>query len=147
MTPLLAVAFAAILVIGAVKAWRKASFAALFPELALALVLAFIFFNKVGSPQYYTWIIAPLLAGVVIDRRRWWPPAILGLAIAALTQLMYPIMYMGVLTGDPMSELVLTVRNLAAGALLVWSVVRLVRVRPRGRGAIAKHPNASAEVG
>lgn len=143
MTPLLALAVGTVAVIGAVKAWRGASFAALFPDLALSLVLAFIFFNKVGSPQYYTWIVAPLVMGLVVDRRRWRRMAVLGLVIAALTQLMYPLMYMGVLTADPMSELVLTVRNLAVGAMLAWSVVRLVRVRPRGRTRSA----ATAAVG
>ena len=49
--------------LGAFKAWRGASFAALFPPLALALVLALIVFNKVGSPQYLTWIAAPLVVG------------------------------------------------------------------------------------
>ena len=50
---------AAVAGLGAFKAWRGASFVRLFPPLALALVLAFIVFNKVGSPQYMTWIIAP----------------------------------------------------------------------------------------
>ena len=72
MTPLLVVAVAAVAGLGAFKAWRGASFVRLFPPLALALVLAFIVFNKVGSPQYMTWIIAPLVVGLVIDRRRWW---------------------------------------------------------------------------
>ena len=143
MTPLLALAVGTVAGIGAVKAWRGASFAALFPDLALSLVLAFIFFNKVGSPQYYTWIVAPLVMGLVVHRRRWRRMAVLGLVIAALTQLMYPLMYMGVLTADPMSELVLTVRNLAVGAMLVWSVVRLVRVRTRGR----MHSVTAAAVG
>jgi hypothetical protein len=147
MTPLLVVAVGAIAAVGAMKAWRGASFAALFPDLALALVVAFIFFNKVGSPQYYTWIIAPLVMGLVIDRRRWRAPVVLGLVIAGLTQVMYPLMYMGVLTGDPVSEFVLTARNLVVGVLLVWSVVRLVRVRPRGRSAIAASASSHTAVG
>jgi hypothetical protein len=81
--------------------------------------------------------------GLVIDRRRWWPPAVLGLVIAGLTQLMYPLMYMGVLTGDPVSEFVLTVRNVVVAALLVWSVVRLVRVRSRTGRIIAASSRAS----
>ncbi len=100
-----------------------------------------------GSPQYYTWIVAPLVMGLVIDRRRWWPPAVLGLVIAGLTQLMYPLMYMGVLTADPVSEFVLTARNLVAGALLVWSVVRLVRVRPRGMAKVAASGSSRTAVG
>ena len=34
--------------LGAYRAWRGAGFVTLFPPLALALVLAFIVFNKVG---------------------------------------------------------------------------------------------------
>ena len=62
----LLLAVASVAVLGAVKARRGAAFAALFPPLALALVTAFIVFNKVGSPQYLTWIVVPLVAGLVL---------------------------------------------------------------------------------
>ena len=79
MTPLLIGAVVAVAALGASRPGAGASFVRLFPPLALALVLAFIVFNKVGSPQYMTWIIAPLVVGLVVDRRRWWRPAALGL--------------------------------------------------------------------
>ncbi len=94
MTPLLMVVVAAIAVVGVVKTRRGASFAALFPPLSLSLVLALIVVNKVGSPQYLTWVIAPIVIGLVIDRRRWWarsPSA--ALATALLTQIEYPLLY------------------------------------------------------
>jgi Glycosyltransferase family 87 len=85
MTPLLAIAVVAIAGLGAYRAWRGAGFARLFPPLALALVGAFIVFNKVGSPQYMMWLVAPLAVGLVLDRRRWGGPALLALLIAAVT--------------------------------------------------------------
>ncbi len=124
----------------------------LFPPLALALVLALIVFNKVGSPQYVSWIIAPLVVGLVIDRQRWWGPAALALAIALLTQLVYPITYSLMLAAWPVPSALLTLRNVLLVVLLGWVVVRLARVpgRPHAPrtvallGAGASRPDASA---
>lgn len=132
MTPLLVASGLALLALGAVKAWRGASFVSLFPALSLALVLAFIVVNKVGSPQYYAWIAAPLVMGLVVDRRRWWRVSILGLAVAFVTQVVYPILYGGLMTvphPDVDAVAVLTVRNLLVTALFVWSVAKLAQVR------------------
>ena len=133
MTPLLVAAVAAIAGVGAFKSWRGASFAALFPALSLSLVLAFIVFNKVGSPQYLTWLIAPMVLGIVIDRRRWWPVAAVALLAALLTQLVYPIMYGLLLVQDPRAAAVLTARNVVMVVLLAWAIVRLARLPHRTR--------------
>ncbi|MET0303710.1 MAG: glycosyltransferase 87 family protein [Microbacteriaceae bacterium] len=133
MTPILIVGMAAIVAVGSFKAWRGATFLALFPPLALSLVLAFIVLNKVGSPQYLTWIIAPLVFGLVIDRRRWNAPALAGLVAAFLTQLVYPLTYGMLLIPDPVAVAILTVRNALLVAMLAWMVVRLVRVPVRRR--------------
>jgi hypothetical protein len=119
----------AIAAAGALKAWRGASFVALFPALAAALVLGFIVLNKVGSPQYMTWLVAPLVLGLVLDRRRWWAPAVLTLAILALTQLIFPFWYDALLVLAPAAVGLLVARNLLLLALFGWVVVRLVRVR------------------
>lgn len=132
MTPLLVVVLLAVLALGAFKSWRGASFAVVFPALSLALVTTLIVVNKVGSPQFYVWIIAPLVLGLVLDRARWWRIAILGLVIAALTQLVYPILYRGLLiVPQPEVDVViaLTIRNAGAIALFAWALVKLVRVR------------------
>jgi len=129
MTPLLALAVLAVAGVGAYKAWRGASFAALFPPLSLGLVLAFILFNKVGSPQYMTWLAAPLVVALVIDRHRWWKPATLGLAIALLTFIVYPLTYWGVLSLLPFPVALLTIRNVLLAVLFVWVVVRLSHAR------------------
>ncbi|WP_457101352.1 hypothetical protein [Microbacterium sp. P5_E9] len=129
MTPLLAVAVLAVAGLGAYKAWRGASFAALFPPLGLGLVLAFILFNKVGSPQYMTWLAAPLVVALVIDRHRWWRPATLGLVTAILTFAVYPLAYWGLLLAEPFPAALLTTRNALLAVLFAWVVVRLARVR------------------
>ena len=131
MTPLLIVAMAAVAVLGAVKAWRGASFARLFPALSLALVTGFIVFNKVGSPQYFTWIVVPVLLGLVIERRRWWGLAALVLVISALTQVVYPMTYSGLLAAHAGPVAVLTARNALTVALFAWSVVRVARIPAR----------------
>lgn len=137
MTPLLALAELAVAGLGAYKAWKGASFVRLFPVLALGLVLAFIVFNKVGSPQYISWIVVPLIVGLVIDRRRWFKPAMLGLGIAALTQAIYPLAYGGLMLKwpEPFSVLLLTVRNGLLVVLFVWAVMLLVKVPAHVRAA------------
>ena len=100
----------------------------LFPTLSLALVLGFIVTNKVGSPQYLVWLVPSLVAGLVVRRAVWVAPAVLALLAAALTQLVYPVLYAGILTPAPLAVIVLTLRNLVLIALFVWIVARLVRV-------------------
>ncbi|MFF2488359.1 glycosyltransferase 87 family protein [Microbacterium sp. NPDC058062] len=131
MTPLLMLGMLAIAVIGAVKAWRGASFVALFPPLALALVLGFIVLNKVGSPQYMTWLIAPVVVGLAIDRHRWLRPAVLTVVILALTQWLFPFAYDWLLVLWPAAVLLVVLRNIMLLALFAWVVVRLVRLPAR----------------
>jgi len=136
MTPVLLLAILGAALLGAVKMWRGATFAGLFPALSLVLVSAFIVLNKVGSPQYYVWLFAPIVMGLVLDRRRWFAPALLTLAIAGLTQLVYPLTYDGLMATRPFlgPVLLLELRNALAIVLFVWAAVRLVRV-PVGRVA------------
>ena len=131
MTPVLMIGMLAIAAIGAVKAWRGAAFVALFPPLAVALVLGFIVLNKVGSPQYMTWLIAPVVVGLAIDRRRWLRPAVLTVVILALTQWLFPFAYDWLLTLWPAAVWLLVLRNLLLVALFAWVVVRLARVPVR----------------
>lgn len=130
MTPLLVLAMGSILALGAYKVWRGATFSRLFPALSLALVLGFIVFNKVGSPQYQVWMVAPLVIGLAVDRRRWAKPAVLALAVAFLTQLVYPYVYDGLMLTHPYAGpvFVLTLRNLAVIALFAWTMTILSKV-------------------
>jgi len=141
MTPLMLIAMLAIVALGAYKAWRGASFARLFPVLALSIVLAFIVFNKVGSPQYIAWIAAPLVLGLVVERDRWTRPGVLLLAIAFVTQLIYPLTYGGLMRRvpfiDPLPVTLLTIRNVLLVVMLAWMVARLARVPAHARSRFA----------
>lgn len=134
-TPLMAVLAAAILLVGAWQVRRGIPFVRLFPVLALALVLTLIVTNKVGSPQFETWLLPVVVFALAVDRRRWQVLAAAVVAVCALTQLVYPILYGGVLTPEPIAVTVLTARNLLLIALLVWMTVRLVRPAPAARRA------------
>lgn len=142
MTPVLVIAVAAVTALGGYKAWRGATFAGLYPHLGLALVLAFIVFNKVGSPQYLTWIVTPLVVGLVLQRRRWWKPAVFALAIAGLTFWVYPVTYGALLVAQPFPAALLTIRNAMLLVLLAWMVVRLVRLPVPARLAVRPDPRA-----
>lgn len=140
MTPVLIVAAAAVLGLGAYKAARGASFARLLPPLATALVLTLIVFNKVGSPQFLVWLIAPIALGLVLDRDRWSGRALAALLAAFLTFLVYPVLYAGVTGAQPLAVSVLTARNVLLIALLAWTVASLIHV-PVRRAARAASPS------
>lgn len=137
MTPLLALAVIGVAAIGAFKVWRGASFAAVFPSLSFALVLAFVAVNKVGSPQYMGWLVPSVVIGLVLARRAWAAPAAVVLFVSWLTQLVYPMMYDDLLGAQLFPVAVLTLRNALVVALFVWVVVRLVRVPVRARTRVS----------
>ncbi|MFJ6531817.1 hypothetical protein [Microbacterium sp. NPDC091662] len=134
LTPLMAISVAAVTVLGALKAVRGATFPRLFPPLALTLVALLIVTNKVGSPQFQTWLIAPVILWLVLDRVRARLPAVVVLALCVLTCLVYPIGYDALLRADALAVAVLTVRNILLVVLLVLGTRALVRVPVR-------HPN------
>ncbi|WP_308291635.1 glycosyltransferase 87 family protein [Microbacterium sp. G2-8] len=127
LTPVMALAVAAICALGVWRVRRGSPFLAVLPPLALALVVCLIVTNKVGSPQFQTWLIAPLVAWVVWDRARAWPLAALGLVTAGLTHIVYPLAYHLVLVGDTVGLGVLAARNALVVVLGIWAVVRLAR--------------------
>ncbi|MEU4016280.1 hypothetical protein AB0E56_13555 [Microbacterium sp. NPDC028030] len=128
LTPVMAIAVVVITGIGAVKAVRGAAFVWLFPPLALTLVVTLIVTNKVGSPQFQTWLLAPLILWIVLDRTRARVPAVIVLALCLLTCLVYPLGYDALLRADALAVAVLTVRNLLLLVLLVLGIRALVRV-------------------
>lgn len=129
-TPLLAIVVLGILLVGGLAARRGADPTRLLPALALALVMALIALNKVGSPQFVAWIAAPVLCGILLIGPRirdgFGIPAIAALAVAALTQAIYPFFYGELLALQPAMLGVLGVRNLLDLALLIWAVRRVV---------------------
>ena len=137
MTPLLAIAVLAVCALGVLAVRRGATTTQLLPSLALAFVTAFIVFNKVGSPQFESWLAVPVVLGLVTwheGGRSFRTPAILVLVIAAITQAIYPFLYDYLLTVNPVMLIALTARNLLLVVLLGWAVaavVQLVRDSPR----------------
>ena len=128
LTPLMAVLVVVVTAIGARKATRGASFARLFPPLALTLVAALIVVNKVGSPQFQTWLIAPVILWFVWDRARANAPALIVLALCALTCLVYPLNYDALLRAEVLPVVILTARNLLLIVALVVGLRAVVRV-------------------
>lgn len=113
---------------------------ALVGPLSLALVLALIIFNKVGSPQFAAWLAAPALVMFLFSGRWGRVPAVFILVIAALTQLYYPYLYVPFISNDALLIGAFTVRNLLLVALFVWSIARLVSL---GRMQVTAAPRYS----
>lgn len=131
LTPLMVIAVLAVTALGAFKAARGASFPRLFPPLALTLVTLLIVTNKVGSPQFQTWLIAPVILWMVLDRVRARVPAVVVLALCLLTCMVYPLGYDALLRADALAVAVLTVRNILLVVLLILGVRALLRVPAR----------------
>jgi hypothetical protein len=128
MTPLLALAVLVIAAFGLVAVRRGANELELFPVLALALVMTLIVMNKVGSPQFATWIAVPIALGLAWQRwggRSFTVPAVLGLMIAGLTQIVYPVLYSRLLSLDTELIAVLTARNLLYLVLWGWAIQQI----------------------
>ena len=129
LTPLLAVVVLVVVVLGIVATQRGAAVTELLAPLALALVTAFIAFNKVGSPQYMTWLAVPIILGLATRAmgygRSFQFPAIIALLMAGLTQVFYPILYESLLYLQLPLLIVLTLRNILILVLFGWSVAML----------------------
>jgi hypothetical protein len=128
MTPLLAIAVVVIAVLGILAARRNGAEA--LPALMLALVMAFILFNKVLSPQYITWIAAPVIYGLIVQARRFRTPAIMAAVTALLTQAFYPWLYSLILAPNVFGITLLLARNVMLCVLLIWAVAQLCRPAP-----------------
>ena len=128
MTPLMFAAIGLIFVLMLLARRRGHDAAQLMLIGALALVTAFVVFNKVGSPQYMLWIAPVVAAGIVHGWHRWRMPAYLLLVIAGLTTLVFPVVYLPLVAGDPVSLVLLTLRNGLLVVLLGWAVVALVQL-------------------
>jgi hypothetical protein len=142
MTPLLAVAMLGVALLGMRALARRADAARLFPLLALTFVVVFIDTNKVLSPQYIVWLAPPVIAGLIACRDGSFArPAALTLVSAALTQIVYPYLYLFLLWSHWWMVLVLTARNVVLVVLLGWLVRELWRVgSPRALGRAADLP-------
>ena len=130
MTPLLALVTAVLLVLGVVAMRRGVDASDLLPPLALAITTALILFNKVGSPQFVTWLAVPIVYGLTASATGRGPsfrfPAILALVIAGMTQIVYPYLYSELLALNFVMLLTLSARNVLYLVLFVWAVAAVV---------------------
>jgi len=97
----------------------------LFAVTLLTGALDLIVFNKVGSPQFELWLAVPLIAGILVGLPKWRIPLVGGSLIALLTNLIYPVFYMDLMILGDLGVWLLTLRNAALIALLVWANLRL----------------------
>src|SRR5690606_783327 len=130
--PLLIGAVLAVTALGIRVARAGAADPRLFPLLALGLVTAMIAVNKVGSPQFACWLAVPVIAGLV-GARAFRAPAAMVLAIAALTQVVYPYLYDQLVALAPWMLVVLTLRNALYLLLLGWTLRELWRLGSAAR--------------
>jgi hypothetical protein len=132
MSAVLGVAILGVAAVGILAVRRGAPVTELLAPLSLAFITAFIGFDKVGSPQYMTWLAVPVILGLATNAmghgRSFRAPAALAFAIAALTQAIYPYVYTSLLGLDPLLLFILTARNVLILVLLGWSVVLLWRL-------------------
>lgn len=126
LTVVMAVVIVGIVILASVRARGGAAWQRLLPPLSLALVAALIVTNKVGSPQFATWLIPPVILWLVFDRPRARTAAVLVLVLCALTFAIYPLVYDALLRADAAAVLLVTVRNLLLVVLLVHSVRVLI---------------------
>ncbi len=131
MTPLLALVMFAITSLALLSFRRGVSLFHFLPTLVLAYVVAFIAFNKVGSPQFLSWLAVPVILGLVVQARgrgtSFRVPAALTLLLAALTQIIYPYWYGFLLGLNPVMLTVISVRNGLFFVLLAWALIALWR--------------------
>lgn len=133
MTPVLVIGVLVLVLLALLARLRRAADEEVLAVTALGFVSALIALNKVGSPQYLTWYVAPVLLGLLVAPRRFRLPAVLVLVAAGLTQLIYPWYYGGVTAPEPVVIGVLTARNAIEVVLFVWCLVVLRTVPPEPR--------------
>ncbi len=109
------------------EAWKKADTDRVFPVYLLSLIflLAFILTNKVFSPQYLLWV-GPLMAVLVAVRTDLMPTGGWFLAATAMTQAIFPHLYVFLEQFKPPMILLLNLRN----AILLGILILLVRKLP-----------------
>jgi hypothetical protein len=138
-TPLMVVALLAIGIL-AVRAVRHGAHNSVLAPLSLGFIASLLFFNKVGSPQFATWLAVPVIAGLVIAAERggvaFRLPAALVLLVAVLTQLIYPTYYTELVQLNVPMLLVLTVRNVLYLVLLIWSIRHVALAARRSEDGI-----------
>ncbi len=108
-----------------------AKYREIMPVAVLTATLDLIVFNKVGSPQFVTWLAVPIILGLLFRAKSWRLPMFASVAIALLSNLVYPIFYDALLAGNQGALALLTLRNVLYVALLVWANIKLSALAKR----------------
>lgn len=121
------------LAITAWLAWRAAragaAIQAILPIASLTAVLDLIVFNKVGSPQFATWLAVPIVLGIIYGARNWRLPTLSVVALGLMTYFIYPVIYDHILNAEPWALGILLLRNLGYVTLLIWANRELAKLR------------------
>jgi len=147
-TVLMALVVLLVLLLGLRAVRRGASAVHLLAPLSLAFVAALIVTNKVGSPQFVSWLAPPVVLWLVLARRGGPSaavPAALAVGIAALTQVIYPWEYQALLGVEPWMLVLITVRNAAEVVLLVVALMQLWRAGTPARVTSSSRAENSAD--
>jgi hypothetical protein len=136
-TPVMAVGVAVVLASGIRAVRRGAHVVALLPPLAIAFTTVLIVANKVGSPQFVTWLAAPVVLGLVLGGGRYLVPAALAAAVALLTHVIYPYWYGWLLIANPGFVLLLTVKVLLLVVMLGWALRAVWQAGPARTTSVA----------
>lgn len=102
---------------------------AILPIATLTAVLDLIVFNKVGSPQFATWLAVPIVMGILYGARNWRLPTLSVIALGLTTYFIYPVIYDHILNAEAWALGILLLRNLGYVALLIWANRELIRLR------------------
>ncbi|MCG2797393.1 MAG: glycosyltransferase 87 family protein [Cellulomonas sp.] len=94
---------------------------------SLLVVLTMLVTNKVLSPQYITWLAAPVAVALALGLPHWRRTAVWMLGIALATQVVFPWVYGGIIGGQPLQTLVLVGRNAALVVVWLATARRLVK--------------------
>jgi len=127
-TPALVLGIIAITIIASWAVARGAGFTAVAPPFALGMVTVLMLGNKVGSPQFVSWLSVPIVLGLVLWGLEFHIPALITLEIALVTQLIYPTWYDQLIGVAPFMVVLLALKTAGIVALFVWSVRALLRV-------------------
>ncbi|AOY55813.1 glycosyltransferase 87 family protein [Candidatus Rhodoluna planktonica] len=126
LNPLLLVAVVALVLLGMRAAQRTENTNELLFVVWLTITVALIVFNKVGSPQFIGWIVVPVLGLILIGSKLVRVATGFVFALAALTNLVYPIWYLDLMSLGLTSLTLLTVRNVLLIVFFAWLLFRLV---------------------